>query len=229
MSKDKTLFVNMTGEPYQPARLYYKVLQKDALLLRLKELKCFEYDPPRSRWVWLYSEETKNLKFKKCYKDIPKSLRSIVLGSITFKSEDEMILDVRSFERVIQAIIFFDKKISRSLAKIIKLRIVNKLFPVPKNLEEIQNHPKIFFEKNNIKKNKKSILSKVFSSLEILMNKPSPEVEEIETNFYEDGIEGLEMSLNVKYIVALEHWKGNKNITQLNIIQNIMKNGNNLV
>jgi len=36
MSKDKTLFVNMTGEPYQPARLYYKVLHKDALLLRLK-------------------------------------------------------------------------------------------------------------------------------------------------------------------------------------------------
>ena len=73
------LSVTMTGEPYQPARLYYQVQQKNAVLGRFKRLRCLDFDETRNRWVWLYTEEAKNLKFSKSYREIPKQYRPIVL------------------------------------------------------------------------------------------------------------------------------------------------------
>jgi hypothetical protein len=51
----------MTGEPYQPARVYYQVEQKNAVLGRFKRLHCIDYDRSQERWVWHYAEEAKNL------------------------------------------------------------------------------------------------------------------------------------------------------------------------
>ena len=50
-----------------------------------------------------------------------------------------------------------------------------------------------------------------------------PEIEELETHFYEDGIESVAMSLRMRQIEAMEHWKGNKNFSQFDIMTTLFK------
>ena len=52
---------------------------------------------------------------------------------------------------------------------------------------------------------------------------PLAEVEEMPTNFYEDGIEPLEVFLKLRQLELLERWKGNRDANMLNIIQKLMK------
>lgn len=57
-----------------------------------------------------------------------------------------------------------------------------------------------------------------------VMKKTLPEVEELETDFYEDGIQSLAMSLRTRQIEATEHWKGNKNFSQFDLMQMLVEN-----
>jgi hypothetical protein len=162
------------------------------------------------------------------------------LGSFTFNGDKELRLDVRSFERVIEAIVFFDGKINRRLAKVTKLKIVNKLFPATTTIEEMSAHHALFFEQRQAVNPRVEMeqLEKIaaqyeegeerrkaaFSYLEKQMKKTLPEVEELETHFYEDGIQSLAMSLRTRQIEATEHWKGNKNFSQFDLMQMLLEN-----
>jgi hypothetical protein len=231
--------LTMTEEPYQPVRIYYQVFQKNAVIGRFKRLRCIDLDEKKNRWVWLYEEEAKNIKFTKSYKDIPKEYRPIVLGSFTWKGDTELRLDVRSFERVVAAIQFFDQKINRRLAKVTKIKIVNKLFSTSLNIDEMSTHHNIFFEQREAvnprdrMKELKEIESQHedpeegreagFSYLQRQLEEPSPEVEELETNFYEDGIQSLSMLLQMRQIEAMEHWQGNKSFSPFDIVKTIIE------
>ncbi len=140
----------MTGEPYQPVRLYYQIKQKNALLGRFKRLRCIDFAPTKNCWVWLYHEEAKKLKFTKSYGELPKEYRPIILGYLRVKNESELLVDVRSFQRGIQAILFFDQKINRRLARLEKMRIVNKLFPASISQSEMWGHHREFFEEREV-------------------------------------------------------------------------------
>ena len=85
----KPSLITTTGESYQPARLYYQVGQKNAVLGRFKRLRCIDYDQSQNRWVWYYTEEAKSLKFITSYRDIPKEQRPVVLGYFTWKGDRE--------------------------------------------------------------------------------------------------------------------------------------------
>jgi len=98
----------LTGEYTQPVRLCYKVYDKQAIHSKIfKKLKCMSYDSSNNRWVWLFDHEAKNLSFKKTYKELPKHLHPIVIGSFFSDNDDEMHLDLRSPERAEHAIVFF--------------------------------------------------------------------------------------------------------------------------
>lgn len=43
----------MTGESYQPARIYYQVGQKNAVLGRFKRLRCIDCDRQGNNRTWL--------------------------------------------------------------------------------------------------------------------------------------------------------------------------------
>jgi hypothetical protein len=51
---------------------------------------------------------------------------------------------------------------------------------------------------------------------------PLAEVEEIPTHFYEDGIEPLKLSLQLRQLELIEQWKGNRDANLLNIIEKLM-------
>src|SRR5262245_52965318 len=118
----------MTGEPFQPVRLHYAVFDRKALLRAFKKLRCVDRDPTRLRWVWLYDFEARNLPFQKSYAQIPRQQRPIIIGSFLPRSEDVMVLDLRSCERAWLAIPFFDRHIPRSAAKVTEAEVVNRLF-----------------------------------------------------------------------------------------------------
>ena len=230
----------MTGEVYQPARIYYQVSQKNAVLGRFKRLRCIDHGMAKDSWIWHYKEEAKNIKFWCSYGDIPKQHRPEVLGYFSFEGDKKLRLDVSSFDRVIEAIAFFDRKINRRLAKVTNIKIVNKLFSETITEEEISNHHAIFFDESqavNVEKEDKEQLEEMAAQWETeeekreaeasycleQMKKVLPEIEEYETIFYEEGIESEALSLRLRNIEAKEHWKGNKNFSLFDVVNKFVQ------
>ncbi|KPK75130.1 MAG: hypothetical protein AMJ79_12470 [Phycisphaerae bacterium SM23_30] len=89
MRDDKKLQVTLTGEPVQPIRLYYQLVDKKRFVGCLKKLRCTDFDPAKNRWVWLYEHEAKSLKFENSYSAIPKRMHPVVIGSFFLKESEE--------------------------------------------------------------------------------------------------------------------------------------------
>src|SRR5215475_15001173 len=128
MDSEKQLLMTMTGEMHQPVRLYYEVPDQAAVLQAFTKLRCLDEAQDNHRWVWLYQGEAKKLKFHKSYSAIPRQMRPIVLGVFRFPSAQDMTLDVRSCERATHAVVFFDRYLARSIARVTHAAIVNRLF-----------------------------------------------------------------------------------------------------
>lgn len=200
-----------TGELFQLVRVYYQVFNQATILGVFKKLRCIEFDSTQNRWVWLFEHEAKKLRLGKPYSQLPKESRPVVIGYFTFRGEDQMLLDVRSVERSTHAIAFFDKRINRRAARVTNLRIVNKLFePTQELIEEfIHQSPDRFFDCDNIARPAEALLAgleqikkekdietrrqKALILIDQISKAPLAEVEEMPTNFYEDGIEQLRM------------------------------------
>lgn len=225
----------ITGEAYQPARIYYQVLKKNPVVGRFKRLRCIDLEG--DRWRWLYQEEAKELKFAKSYRDIPKAERPVVLGYFTLRGNDELILDVCSLKLAVLAVDFFDRKINRRLAKVSKLKIVNKLFPISEDSKMFARHAGYFDTRKAVSSKKKMAelerqleqykeqedeQDRIFDLMEQQLKQPLPEIENLETSFYEDGIEFLQMALQMRLLEAIEHWEGNKNFSQFDILETML-------
>ena len=118
---------------------------------------------------------------------------------------------------------------------------MNKLFEATQEntRQLIQQSPDTFFDVDNVVrpaetlmagieqlKNEENIEARRQEALTWIEQKaqtPLAEVEEMPTNFYEDGIEPLEVFLKLRQLELLERWKGNRDANMLNIIQKLMK------
>jgi len=232
---EKKLLMTLTGEIFHPARIHYHVFDKNKLLRIFGKLNCMAFDPSNNRWVWLYESEAKKLKFSTPYSSIPKAQRPIVLGSCYLRTAGEALIDLRSFERVVKAILFFDNNIPRTVAKATAITIVNKCFEFS---TKVQLNFDEFFESNQVvSKNPEAVLdrlegmkaitnlrdrlTKVMTMIESEAKTALPEIERLPVNYYEDGISSLETALRVRDIIALEHWKGNNDFTFLDVLKGI--------
>jgi hypothetical protein len=235
------LITNVTGEPYQPARIYYQVSSKKTVLGVFKKLKCMNYDSSTDRWYWLYTAEAEKIRFEESYNKIPKETHPIPLGYFIFRSDEEMILEVRSFQRVVEAIKFFTKRINWRAAEPMRLRLVNKLFSTPedetptppKSFDDFFDNKDVFIQSiealelelieveshyDNDEDKEKAITE----YMEEKSRYPLPEIEEIGINIHGEGMSVLELSLRMKQIEAWEHWQGNTNFTQYDLIQQML-------
>ena len=228
--ENTTIMATLTGEYTQPVRLCYKVYDKQAIHSKIfKNMKCMSYDSLNNRWVWLFDHEAKNLSFEKTYKELPKHLHPIVIGSFFSDNDDEMHLDVRSHERAEHAIVFFDRYIPRNIAEVTDAIILNRIIK-QKEMELLNNFDnffkdvtivdkaKEFDEMMKDTKNKTEQLNYLLSSFDEDATKVIPEIERIRTNYYEDGIDSLRLSLKLKKIVALSKFNG-KEMTQNDILK----------
>ena len=111
------------------------------------------------------------------------------------RDRDRLLLDLRSCERALLAIPFFDEHLPRRLAKVIEGEIVNKLFAVEGNVkltpDFLFDHQKSEFESNGAR----------------------PEIERLPIHYYEEGITGFRLAVLVRQMAAREHWFGNTDYT----------------
>lgn len=211
---DKTqdqLLATVTGEPCQPVRIYYRVSDKNAVNKKFGALKCMQADMVRRRWVWLFDGEARDLEFEKKYRDIPKKRRPIVIGSFYFRPPTEMYLDLRSIERAIHAVPFFDRHLGRRLAEATEFAVVNRLLSAAEYQIDLDH-----FFADEVRLNLEDRLDQVkgnpLATLRLLeeeMAKPEPEVVRGPLHYYSDGIDSFRASLRLRQSLALERWKGN--------------------
>ncbi|MEL4896885.1 hypothetical protein [Crocosphaera sp. Alani8] len=242
-SVQSNLITNITGEPYQPARLYYYVTNKKTVLGVFNKLKCTEYYEKSDHWYWFYKEEAQKIRFQQSYNKIPKENRPIPLGYFRFMSDNLMILEVRSFQRVIEAVKFFNTRINWRAAEPVRLGIVNKLFgcspdetPQPPNsfAEFFDQDDVVVYTPEDLEEEIQDIIAQheteeeqnkaISAHMEEKSKHPLPETEEIAVSIHDEGLSILEMALRMKHIEAWEHWQGNKDFTQYNLIQSMMEN-----
>jgi hypothetical protein len=221
---EETLLATVTGEHFQPVRLHYQILDQAGLLRAFKKLRCIDLDPGRERWVWLYDYEAKKLQFKKSFAQLPKQLRPIVIGSFFRRDKDRLLLDLRSCERAVLAIPFFDKHIPRSVARVTEAEVVNRLFSAVGN--EQLTPDRLFDSQPSTVRDPDAEVRRlldlvadiedpqekfrvVTEDMNARAKEPVPEIERLPIHFYQDGIHGFQLGLRLRQIVALQHWLGN--------------------
>jgi hypothetical protein len=208
---ERQLLATVTGELCQPVRIYYDVPDKNAVNKKFRALKCVQSDPARRRWVWLFDGEAKGLAFEKSYRDIPTKLRPIVIGSFHFRPPSEMHLDLRSIERAIHALPFFDRHLGRKTAAATDFSIVNRLLGAD---EQPIDFDRLFKDevRMDLEEQLKQVKRNPMAALRFLedqMNTPEPEVVRRPLNFYSDGIDSFRSALKIRQAIAIEHWNGN--------------------
>ncbi len=191
---DKVLMSTITGDHFQPVRLHYHVHDQQQLLAALRKLRCLDDDRPRKRWVWLLEHEARDLPFKVHYSQIPSHLRPIIIGSIYLRPQGSMLLDLRSCERALLAIPFFDQHIPREVARVTQGEIVTQLFST--------ENPKL-------------------SPEDLFDGRVSTGIDRIPIHYYEDGIGGFQLAVRVRQIVATQHWLGNTRFTMMDAIRQV--------
>jgi len=243
---DKQLVITTTGEIFQPIRLHYELLDRKELLRTFNKLGCIDFDPGRQRWVWLYTREARPLKFERSYDELPKEMREIVLGAFYIRksgrfirSEFELLLDLRSFERAVAAIEFFDKRIPRKVAKLRYFDVVNRLFSsdedAPADFDDL-------FEREELRKTNPFARIEEIENLdesapdfearrlvflaetEKKMDEPRPEVQRLPTSYYEDGIEVFSAMLKMQQTHSLMEWKEGRKLSFLDFFTRIQQN-----
>src|SRR5262245_8774194 len=125
---EKTLLRTITGDCFQPVRLHYRVFDQDGLRTAFQNLRCVQWDRTQDRWVWLYDHEAKTLPFPRSFGQIPGHLRPIIIGSLFPRTEELLLVDLRSCERAMHAIPFFDNHLPRKVARVEEAEVVNRLF-----------------------------------------------------------------------------------------------------
>jgi hypothetical protein len=227
----KTLVMTMTGEIFQPVRLYYHVPDVDRLQRAFAKLACMNFERANSRWTWLFDGETKSLKFKNPYSLIPKERRPIILGAFyTDSLKNEIPLDVGSIERAVKAILFFDKQVGRAIAEIRYVAIYNKLFS-DADVHPGNNFATLFAEvkteevdarieaeaKRAVEAVKSGGVQSFFDTI-----RPPELVEAFPAHYYSDGIKSLQTALEMRQTIAFQHWQGATEYSFANLINTVV-------
>ena len=236
---DQPLLATMTGEHFQPVRLHYRVLNRTGLLRAFEKLRCLDYDPTRKRRVWLYAHEAKRLRLQRSYAQFPKELRPIVIGAFFLRSKEALLLDLRSCERALLAIPFFDRHLPRKLVDLEEAEVVNRLFPATEANQRLT--PDALFdsrvgtgldpealvqrlaEKTAGARNPAEKTRIALEDLQSRTKQPLPEIERFPVHYAEDGIGGFEVALQLRQMVAMQHWLGNPEYTLGDAIQSVAK------
>lgn len=231
--KPDGLCCTTTGEVFQPVRIYYEALKIMKILKVFNNLKCMDFDEARPRWVWLYTGEAAHLGFRKPAVN-PK--HPVVLGSFIRFYDDLIYLDVNSMERALAAITFFDKHLPRAAARLWYVSLINRVFshkeaqqfdanqyfdarmefvdPAEQLTEQLETLSAAAPDDDE----RMARLQRFFSEREAA---PLAEVEHFAIRYYDEGVTPLQLIMNTRQRVALEHWKGHEDYTRADYLAEI--------
>jgi tetratricopeptide (TPR) repeat protein len=225
-----------TGEIVQLIRLHYAVEDSETLRALFASLRCLEYDASQTRWVWLYTEEARTLSFKD-----RRAADNVVLGEWVFKGQREVVLNLRSFERATNALVFFDHHIPRTVAHVTAMTVSNRLLSMAE-VATLTSLDQYFDRAEVVVKDPASLLRDVeemvahtpdlherFALLDRYMTDraqaPVSALERLPVHYYEDGIRAVEALLSIRQVRAMHHWQGNPSYTYQDMIRDMLRQG----
>ena len=130
------------------------------------------------------------------------------------------------------AIPFFDAHLPRKLVELKHAEIVNRLFPATKTNQQLT--PDALFDRQigtgidlealvqRLAKKvadiadpeeKRKMLLENFKDFTSRAEEPLPRIERLPVHYAEDGIGGFKLALQVRQLVAIQHWLGNPGYT----------------
>jgi tetratricopeptide (TPR) repeat protein len=225
-----------TGELMQLIRLHYEVLDVERLHTLFVSLRCLEYDASQTRWVWLYTEEARTLPFKD-----RRASKDVVLGEFVFKGQTDIVLNLRSFERATNALVFFDHHIPRTVAHVTAMTVSNRLLSTAE-AASLGSLDQYFDRAEVVVTDPASLLHDVeelvartpnlqerFALLDqYLTNRaqaPVSALERLPVHYYEDGIRAVEALLSIRQVHTMHHWQGNTSYTYQDMIRDMLHQG----
>src|SRR6266699_3699872 len=225
-----------TGELLQLIRLHYAVEDSEKLRARFASLRCLEYDTSQTRWVWLYTEEARTLPFKD-----RRAGKNVVLGEFVFKGPQETVLNLRSFERATNALVFFDHHIPRTVARVTAMTVSNRLLSTAEaaslgSLDQYFDHAEVVVtDPASLLHDVEELVARTpnlherFALLDQYLtaraHAPVSALERLPVHYYEDGIRAVEALLSIRQVRALHHWQGNARYTYQDMIRDMLRQG----
>ena len=225
-----------TGEIMQLIRLHCAVEDSDKLRAIFASLRCLEYDASQTRWVWLYTEEARTLPFKD-----RRAGKNVVLGEFVFKGQTEVVLNLRSFERATNALVFFDHHIPRTVARVTAMTVSNRLFSTAEaaslgSLDQYFDHAEVvvtdpaslLHEVEELVARTPDLQERFVRLDQYLTDRaqaPVPTMERLPVHYYEDGIRAVEALLSIRQVRAMHHWQGNTRYTYHDMIRDMLHQG----
>jgi hypothetical protein len=234
--------MTLTGEPFQPVRLYYAVPDRVSATKRLRALECMAEAPWEQCWHWLFHAEAASLRFAGGYDDVPKERRPIILGRIRFPRDGSMTLQTNSIQRAIGAAGFFAPCLGPE-SVLVRCRLANRFFAAEEGqpdelMKTLDQNVTVIdpreaeaafrreFRDARTKEDAERIASE---SLErrLKSKEDVPMVEDLPLAPEEETPEfiHLTMTLNLRLIRAMEHWRGNTDLTLAALIVRTVKEG----
>jgi tetratricopeptide (TPR) repeat protein len=225
-----------TGELMQLIRLHYAVEDVEQLRTIFASLRCLEYDASQRRWVWLYTEEARTLAFKD-----RRAANNVVLGEFVFKGETDVVLNLRSFERATNALLFFDRYIPRKVAHVTAMTVSNRLLSTAEaaslgSLDQYFDHAEVVVtDPASLLRDVEDLVARTpdlherFARLDQYLTDraqaPVSALERLPVHYYEDGIRAVEALLSIRQVRAMHHWQGNTSYTYQDMIRDMLHQG----
>ena len=235
--KQRCLLATMTNEPFQPVRLYYSIPDRAFVTGKLQALECMVEVPSEQCWQWLFDSEAASLRFAAAgFDDVPKHKRTIVLGRIRFPKPDGMTLQTNSIERAIAGARFFAPRLGQEVVAM-RVRVVNRCFaadegPPDKLMATLDQDVTVIDPREA-----EAAIRREFQGVRTHQDAQRAVVEFLErrTRIEEDvpmvedfpldpegettDFRNLATTLQLRFVRAFEHWRGNTHLTLAAIIK----------
>ncbi|WP_437723712.1 hypothetical protein [Sorangium sp. So ce861] len=242
---DRPLLCTLTGEPCQPARLYYEIPSKPFVTRILAQLRCMAEDVEEGCWVWLYTAEAESLTFGQPHAELPAEVHPVVIGALRFPKKGGMTLEVRSLERAIAAARFFGPLLGIRVV-LRRARVLNRLLGAeemmadgPASLDRHLDRNVTVIDPRKTEERMEQYLAGARTPAEAQRaldryhearrreRRDVPLVEDFPLAPEEETADfmHLAMTLRLRSIRAYEHWNGNTHLTLTELIHKLVEQG----
>ena len=238
----RCLLATMTREPFQPVRLYYVIPDRSFVTERLRSLECMVEVPHERCWHWLFHAEAASLPIGAGYDAVPVERRPIMLGRIRFPKSGGMTFQTDSFERAVAAARFFAPCLGPEVVAL-RGRVVNRFFAADEGqpdalLKTLDQNVTVIDPRAAeaaLSRDLKgvgtmedaeraaaaSLQRRLASNQDVPLVEDFPLLPEEETPDFRD----LATTLGLRSVRAMEHWKGNTDLTLTALIVRTVEEG----
>ena len=237
-ASSRTLIVTLTNEVFTPVRIYYETHNRLMAASTLRSLDCIVESPDEGCLQWLFTAESRSLRFPDGYESVPPERRPIVLGRVKFLDNGGMVLETNSMRRATEGARFFGPRFGHHIVAR-RCRVANRFFAAsegdPRDLMATLDRdvtvidPRVAeaeLEKDLRNAKTPQDVERVYterserrraSGADIPMIEDFPLSPEEETPDFQH----LDIALTLRYIRAYEHWQGNTGETLAMLIHRV--------